>query len=137
MNKVILLGRIGTAPEVKTFDNGGKVCRISLATDESYKDRNGQKVEATEWHNVQFGGKSAEIAEKYLNKGDQILVEGKIKTRSWEQNGEKKYTTEIHALKFEFGKSAVIPSPQTQPQPSAPQQQAPQPLSEDEADLPF
>lgn len=95
VNKVILIGNLGRDPEVVTFDNGVKKASFPLATSESYKDRDGNKVDTTEWHNVVLWRGLAEIAEKYLNKGNQIYLEGKIKTRSYEQEGVKKYITEI------------------------------------------
>jgi single-strand DNA-binding protein len=95
VNKAILLGRVGKDPEVRSLDNGKMVANFSLATSESYKDRNGEKKENTEWHNLVLWGKTAEIAQKYVKKGDQIYVEGKITTRSWEKDGVTRYTTEI------------------------------------------
>jgi len=96
VNKVILLGRVGKDPEVRSFDNGNKVANFSLATSETWKDKNGEKQESTEWHNVSVFGKLADIVESYVLKGQELYIEGKIKTRSWDdQNGDKKYTTEI------------------------------------------
>lgn len=98
VNKVILVGNLGKDPEIKAFDNGRKVAKFPLATSESYTDRNGQRVEKTEWHNVVFWGNIAEVLEKYVKKGSQIYVEGKLATRSYEQDGVKKYITEIEGL---------------------------------------
>ena len=95
INKVILVGHLGRDPEVKTIDNGAKVARFSLATTEFYRDKNGERKEITEWHNVTCWRNLAEIAEKYLTKGKQIYVEGKIRSRSWEDGGVKKYATDI------------------------------------------
>lgn len=99
VNKVILVGRMGKDPEVR-FTSGGKaVANFSLATDESYKDRQGNKVQKTEWHNLVVWGPSVEgFVQPYLHKGDLIYVEGKLQTRSWEdkQTGIKKYTTEVN-----------------------------------------
>jgi single-strand DNA-binding protein len=101
MNKVILMGRIGQDPEIiQSGEN--KIAKFSLATNESYKDKNGQKVEQTEWHSIVVFGKQAEIAEKWFKKGNQLLVEGKIKTDSWEKDGEKKYKTNVILNGFEF-----------------------------------
>lgn len=98
VNKVILVGNLGKDPEVKTFDNGRKYAKFPLATSETYTDRNGQRQEKTEWHNVVFWGNIAEVIEKYVRKGSQIYVEGKLATRSYEQDGIKKYITEIEGL---------------------------------------
>jgi single-strand DNA-binding protein len=95
VNKVILVGNLGRDPEVLTFENGVKKAAFSLATTESYKDKDGNKVDQTEWHNIVLWRGLAEIAEKYLRKGSSIYLEGKIKTRSYELNGVKKYVTEI------------------------------------------
>lgn len=95
VNKVILVGHLGKDPEITPFDNGIKKASFSLATSETYKDREGKKVEQTEWHNVVLWRGLAEIAEKYLKKGSQVYLEGGIKTRSWEKDGVKKYITEI------------------------------------------
>jgi len=97
INRVILIGNLGKDPEVMTFDNGVKKASFSLATTESYKNKEGAKVDQTEWHNVVLWRGLAEVAEKYLKKGSQIYVEGKIKYRSYEQDGMKKYITEIYA----------------------------------------
>ncbi|MGY6562513.1 MAG: single-stranded DNA-binding protein [Luteibaculaceae bacterium] len=97
VNKVILLGRLGKDPEVRTPDGlNAKVATFSLATSESYKDKNGERKESTDWHNVVLWRNLAEICEKYLKKGDQVYIEGKIKTRSYDDsNGQKRYITEI------------------------------------------
>ncbi len=96
VNKVILVGNLGRDPEIQTFDSGVKRASFSLATTEEFKDKEGNKVQQTEWHNVVLWRGLADVAEKYLNKGNQIFLEGKIKTRSWEdKDGNKRYTTEI------------------------------------------
>jgi len=95
INKVILIGNLGRDPETMTFDNGVKKTTFSLATSESYKNKEGNRVDQTEWHNIVLWRGLAEVAEKYLQKGSQIYLEGKIKTRSYEQDGKKKYVTEI------------------------------------------
>lgn len=95
INKVILIGNLGRDPEVMTFENGVKKTTFPLATTESYKNREGNRVEQTEWHNIVLWRGLAEVAEKFLHKGSQIYLEGKIKTRSYEQDGVKKYVTEI------------------------------------------
>ena len=96
VNKVILVGNLGKDPEVKHFENGGVKASFPLATSESFKDKTGNRVEQTEWHNVVMWRAQAEFAEKYLKKGYTIYVEGKLKTRNWEdQNQVKKYITEV------------------------------------------
>lgn len=95
VNKVILVGHTGKDPEIRVFENGRKVASFSLATTETYKDKNGERVEKTEWHNVNFWGPLADIIEKYVKKGSKLYVEGKIRTRSYEQDGVKKYSTDI------------------------------------------
>lgn len=100
INKVILVGHLGKDPEVKTIESGVKVAKFSLATTESYKDKSGERKDVTEWHNVTCWRNLAEIAEKYLTKGKQIYVEGKIRSRTWEDNGVKKYAIDIVADSF-------------------------------------
>ena len=98
LNKAMLIGNVGKDPEVRHLESGVPVVTISLATSERYKDRNGEVKEQTEWHSVVLWRQLAEFAEKYLRKGMQIYVEGKIRTRSWEdQNGQKRYATEVVA----------------------------------------
>jgi single-strand DNA-binding protein len=98
VNKVILIGRLGKDPEVRNLDNGAVVANFSIATSESYKDRTtGEKKEVTEWHNIVLWRGLAEIAQKYLHKGDQVFIEGKLRTRSWEKDGVTRYTTEVVA----------------------------------------
>ena len=98
VNKVILVGRLGKDPEIRHLESGVAVANFSMATSERYKDRNtGETKEVTEWHLVALWRKLAEIAEKYLKKGDQIYIEGKLRTRSWEKDGVTKYTTEVIA----------------------------------------
>lgn len=98
LNKVMLIGNLGKDPEVKTFEGGNILVRFPLATSETYTSRQtNEKVTTTEWHNIVLRRGLAEIAEKYLKKGDKVYVEGRIKTRSWEdQNGDRRYTTEIN-----------------------------------------
>ena len=95
VNKSIILGRLGKIPEVRTMDNGTKVASFSVAVSESYKDKQGNRVESTEWINIVLWRGLAEVAEKYLKKGDLVYIEGKLKTRSWEKDGVTKYTTEV------------------------------------------
>lgn len=104
VNKVILLGRLGQDPELKYTPSGAAVCNFSMATSESWTDKNsGQKNERTEWHRIVVWGKLAELCNQYLSKGRQAFVEGRLQTRSWEdQNGQKRYTTEINASTVQF-----------------------------------
>tara|TARA_B100001250_G_C19566758_1_gene685857 strand:+ start:158 stop:556 length:399 start_codon:yes stop_codon:yes gene_type:complete len=96
INKVILVGNLGKDPEVKYLDNGVAVANFSLATTESYKNKEGERVSQTEWHNIVLWRGLAEVAEKYLKKGASVYVEGKIKTRKWEdKDGNTRYNTEI------------------------------------------
>jgi single-strand DNA-binding protein len=96
LNKVQLIGRIGKDPEIKTFSNGGSIANFSIATSETWKDKTtGEKKESTEWHNISVNGPLVGVVEKYVHKGDQIYVEGKLKTRSWEKDGVTKYITEV------------------------------------------
>ena len=95
VNKVILVGHLGKDPEIKYLEGNIAKVSFSLATSESYKDKNGNKNEQTEWHNVVLWRGLADIAAKYLHKGDQVYIEGKLRTRSWEKEGVTRYTTEI------------------------------------------
>ncbi len=96
VNKVILIGNLGKDPEVRHLEGGAAVANFTLATSESYKDKSGQRIEQTEWHTIVVWRGLAEIAEKYLKKGMTIYVEGKLRTRSWDdKEGHKRYTTEI------------------------------------------
>jgi len=97
VNKVIVLGNLGKDPETRSFSNGGSVTNITVATSESWKDKqSGEMQEKTEWHNIAIFGKLAEIAAQYLTKGSQVYIEGALQTRKWQdQNGQDRYTTEI------------------------------------------
>lgn len=96
VNKVIIVGRLGKDPEVRHLENGATVANFPVATSETYKDKNtGERKEQTEWHNVVLWRGLAEVAEKYLNKGEMVYIEGKLRTRSWEKDGITRYTTEI------------------------------------------
>lgn len=95
LNKVQLIGRLGKDPEVKHTQGGQTVANFSIATSESYKDKNGEKKEVTEWHNIVLWRGLAEVAEKYLHKGDLVYIEGKLTTRSWEKDGVTRYVTEV------------------------------------------
>ncbi|MDO1446812.1 single-stranded DNA-binding protein [Rhodocytophaga aerolata] len=96
VNKVILVGHLGKDPEIRVIGNDRKVAKFTLATTETYKDNSGQRVESTEWHNVEFWGPIADVIERFLKKGSQVFVEGRIRTRSYDdKDGIKRYVTEI------------------------------------------
>jgi len=96
VNKVILVGNLGKDPETRHLENGAVVTKFPLATSESYKTKDGNRVDQTEWHNVVLWRGLAEVADKYLKKGNSVYIEGKIRTRSWDdKDGNKKYFTEI------------------------------------------
>lgn len=104
INKVILVGNLGNDPEVRATASGSRVATISVATSDSWMDKNtGQRQERTEWHRVVFFNRLAEIVEQYLNKGSQVYVEGRLQTRKWQdQNGQDRYTTEIVANEMQM-----------------------------------
>ncbi len=104
LNKVMLIGNLGRDPEVRSTPSGQNVASFSLATNRKWKDRDGNRQEQTEWHNIVCWGRQAEIAGQYLTKGKQIYIEGRIQTRSWDDkaSGEKKYRTEIICDNFQM-----------------------------------
>ncbi|MDY7394930.1 single-stranded DNA-binding protein [Aureibaculum sp. 2210JD6-5] len=104
LNKVMLIGNLGDEVKMHYFDGGNSIGRFPIATNEVYTNRQtSERVTTTEWHNIVVRNKLAEICEKYLSKGDNVYVEGRIKTRQWDdQSGNKRYTTEIHALDVQF-----------------------------------
>ena len=129
INKVILVGNLGQDPESRSFPDGGSVCNISVATSESWKDKQtGQQQERTEWHRVVFRQRLAEIAAQYLKKGSKVYIEGKLQTRKWtNQQGVEQYTTEIVAREMQMldsrdGGESTSQAPQQAPQQAAPQQ---------------
>lgn len=126
VNKVILVGNLGQDPEVRHTPQGGQITTISIATGESWKDKNsGQMQEKTEWHRVVFFGKLAEIAGQYLTKGSQVYVEGKLQTRKWQdKQGQDKYTTEVVVDSFN-GVLQMLGSKQESQQQNHPQQNQP------------
>ncbi len=154
VNKVIIIGTLGKDPELRKTPNGNSVASFSVATNEKFTDSKGQKQEKTEWHNIVVWSKLADLCGQYLAKGKGVYLEGKIQTRSWDDNdGKKRYTTEIVASTVQFlsggqnqQQQQYNQAPpqqqynQTQQQApqqgfQTPQQQAPQPIIED--DLPF
>lgn len=149
VNKVILIGNCGGDPEVKFMPNGNAVCNITLATSDSWKDKqSGETKERTEWHRVVFFGKLAEIVGEYVRKGSKLYIEGRLQTREWEKDGVKRYTTEIvvdiggqmQMLDGKRDDSGSAPAPQQRPATQAPAQQSQQgtagPDSFDD-DIPF
>lgn len=140
-NKVILIGNVGKDPEVRHLESGSAVASFTLATTERYRNRTGELQDLTEWHNIVCWRNLAELSEKYIKKGAQIFVEGKIRTRSWtDQTGAKRYTTEIVAdnIRLLDRKGTSVPSP-AEVQVSAPvSQPVTIPVDEDTSDdLPF
>lgn len=103
VNKVILVGNVGQDPETRYMPNGGAVTNVTLATSETWKDKNtGENQERTEWHRVVFYQRLAEIVAEYVKKGSKLYIEGSLRTRSWEQDGVKRYTTEIIANEMQM-----------------------------------
>jgi single-strand DNA-binding protein len=133
VNKVILIGRVGADPEVKTFDNGGQIANFSLATSETWKDKQtGEKKEQTEWHNIQVSGGLVGVVSQWVKKGDLLYLEGSIKYRSYEKDGQKKYVTNINVTEMKM-MGAKIQGQQSQE--TAPTQQTQEPIEGD--NLPF
>ena len=141
VNKVILVGHLGKDPEVRTIDSGVKVARFSIATTESYKDKNGgERKDVTEWHNIVCWRNLADIAERYLTKGKLIYLEGKLQTRSWEDNGAKRYATEVLANDFKMlgakGDGTTAPTNVVSSEPAKTDNELP-PFLTEEDELPF
>ncbi len=103
LNKVFLYGNLTRDPELKALPSGQQLVSFGLATNRTYKDKNGQKQEATEFHNIVAFGRLAEVIAQYMKKGRPLFVEGRIQTRSWESEGQKKYRTEVIVENFQFG----------------------------------
>ena len=154
-NKVQLIGNVGQDPVITDFENGKRMARVNLATNEHYRNGKGEQVTNTEWHNVVVRNKAAEICEKYLKKGDKVYIEGRLKTRKWQDDsGSERYSTEIHCTEFTFltpkNESSAEPSTgnqqMSQNRPAQQQQPAtqspgsrnkPYNQTEEEDDLPF
>jgi single-strand DNA-binding protein len=103
VNKVILIGHLGDEIKMHYFEGGNAIGRFPIATNESYTNKQtGEKVISTDWHNIVVKNKLAEICEKYLTKGDKVYCEGKLKNRQWEQDGVKRYATEVHVMEMTF-----------------------------------
>jgi single-strand DNA-binding protein len=141
VNKVIIVGNLGKDPEVRTFPSGGRVCNVTIATSDRWKDKqSGEMKEATEWHRVVFNDRLAEIAGEYLRKGSQVYIEGSIRTRKYtDKDGVEKYATEIRADTMQMlGKREGMGSPSSHddggyddaPRRSAPPSRAPAPAGQ-------
>lgn len=152
VNKVILVGNVGNDPEVRYMPNGNAVANISIATSDTWKDKTtGDQQEKTEWHRVVFFNRLAEIVEQYVKKGSKLYVEGRLQTRSWEQDGVKRYSTEIVSNEMQmldsrggagvgqdFGNQpAAVPAQQAQPQAATQPQSAPANFDNFDDDIPF
>jgi len=145
VNKVILVGNVGQDPETRYMPNGNAVTNISLATSETWKDKNtGEQQERTEWHRVTFYQRLAEIVAEYVKKGSKLYVEGRLQTRSWEQDGVKRYATDIIANEMQMldtrggtgdsYSSSAAPPPQKN---TTPAQEAPADMDSFDDDIPF
>lgn len=141
VNKVILVGRVGKDPDVRHFEGGGMLVTFPLATTETYKKKDGERVENTEWHNIKVSRPGIrEMIEKNVEKGQLVYVEGSIKTRSWEKDGVKHYATEIDLDQFRFlsSKNQSSGSASAAERPGQPSPEAPKDAFQDqEDDLPF
>jgi single-strand DNA-binding protein len=142
VNRIILVGNVGKEPEIRYLDSGVALCKFPLATNEKYKNKNGENVKNTEWHNIILWRKLAEIAEKYVKKGDLLYLEGKIRTRSYDdKEGNKRYITEVIVDNMQMlgkkqsGEGADTESYQEQMEESAPQFD--QEADNETDDLPF
>lgn len=132
VNKVTLVGRLGRDPESRYTGAGQAVCNFTVATDETFKDRNGERQKHTEWHRVVVWGKQAEIAQQYLRKGALIFIEGRIQSREWEKDGQKRTAVEIIANEFRMLGDKQVNGGSAKPADSA---SAPPRISDE--DIPF
>ena len=149
LNKVMLIGHTGDEVKMHYFEGGGSIGRFPLATNESYTNRTtGERVTNTEWHNIVVRNKGAEICEKYLNKGDKVYIEGRLKTRKWQDDqGNDRYSTEVHCTDFTFltpksdsgmGQQASTGNANTsQAKPAAQNEPVDRPIGDEDDDLPF
>ena len=139
LNKVMIIGRLGRDPELRYSQSGSPVCTLNIATDESYTDRDGNRVDRSEWHRVVVFQKAAENCSQYLTKGSLVFVEGSLQTRKWQdQQGQDRYTTEIKAQRVQFldkrgseqsGMSGGSEGGYSAPPPSRPAQRQPSPAA--------
>ncbi len=144
LNKAMVYGNLTRDPEIRALPNGTQVCSFSLATNRTYKDKDGVRQEQVEYHNIVAFGRPAEVMGQYLKKGRPVFVEGRMQTRSWDKDGVKQYRTEIIADSFQFGASAPggesgAPANASKQTDSAPQNNAPEYPEEDinPEDIPF
>lgn len=139
VNKVILIGNLGRDPEIRAMESGRKVANFSIATTEVYKDKNGERQEKTEWHNIVFWSPLADIVEKYVKKGSKLYIEGRLRTRTYEQDGIKKYITEIEGQTMTMLDSAGKNTEGTSSfeKPAAASVNSSVAADDDEGDLPF
>ncbi|UKM65856.1 single-stranded DNA-binding protein [Flavobacteriaceae bacterium GSB9] len=146
LNKVMLIGHLGDEVKMHYFEGGGCIGRFPLATNETYTNRQtNERVTNTEWHNIVVRNKAAEICEKYLSKGDRVYIEGRLKTRKWQDDsGNDRYSTEIQCTDFTFlttkqesGNNAVSSNAQTPQKPVENQKPANEPIEDENDDLPF
>ncbi len=138
LNKVMLIGNLGADPEIRHFDDGGSLARLRMATSESYTNREGDRIENTEWHTVILRRGLAGVAEKYLKKGDKVFIEGSIRTRQWQDDqGNDRYSTEVRAINMTMlGSPGPNPTPQGSSDP-APTDADGDDGKEKEDDMPF
>lgn len=138
VNKAILIGNLGRDPELRYTPSGAAVCTFSIATSEKWRDKQTNELkESTNWHNIVLWGKQAETAKQYLTKGSPVYIEGRIQTRSWDDNGVKKYITEIVGQRLQFlGRRGGEPTGD-QDTPPPPEMDGAPPMTEEDDDLPF
>ena len=139
VNKVILIGNLGDDVKMHYFDGGSSIGRFPIATSENYTSKQtGEKVTNTDWHNIVVRNKLAEICEKYLSKGDKVYLEGKLKNKQWEQDGVKRYSTEIHVNEMTFLTTKKSLETTNNPQQNKQASEKPKPIApEEKDDLPF
>ena len=138
VNKVILVGNLGRDPESRFLASGEAVCNFSIATSEQWKNKNGEKQEATEWHRISFFGKVAEVCAKYLTKGSTVYIEGSIRTRKWtDKDGTEKYSTEIKGERMQMLGGRVAQSDAEETPAPAPEKKAPSKFDSLEDQIPF
>ncbi len=139
VNKVVLVGNAGQDPEVRHLESGVAVANFNLATNETYKDKNGEKVTQTEWHRIVLWRGLAEVVEKYVKKGELLYIEGRLRTRSWDdKDGNKRYTTEVFADAMKMlGRKPAAPGEDQEEVVSQIQDDGPDTDAGEQDDLPF
>lgn len=137
VNRAILVGNLGSDPDIRTMQSGDKVANLSIATSERWKDKNGERQERTEWHRVViFIQPIITLAENYLKKGSKVYLEGQLETRSWEYDGQKKYSTEVVLRPFK-GELTMLDSKQSHAPMDSPMQEPAGSVDELENEIPF